>query len=259
MQIDPSYPAINVTLIGETFENILVTDENGSPLDYSVIEDGILVHGLGAQFIEIRYYTQDLTSKVGRYWTCQADVPINTTVALPEEASIVSLNVVPEMIESRDSQVILFMPVGYFEITYVATKRPSPSSPNYELFIITIAAIAFLGTLVYWLNRIRIRTPKKKTIKPQIDLEALFKEHKDLRAEEQQTIKFLAEKNGKAFEAEIYDKLQLPRTTTWRMIRRLEKMKIITITKSRRQNLVSIRTKYKLEKGHEETKSQFKS
>ena len=250
MRFDPSYPATNVTLIGETFEDILVVDENGLPLDYSPIEDGITVHGLGAQSVEITYYTQDLTSKIGRYWTLQADVPINTTVALPEEASILSLNVVPEMIESRDGQVVLFMPAGFFEITYVATKRASPSPANYELIVMAIAAIIFLGAFVYWLKRSRKRPPKKKTIQPQIDLETLFKEHKDLRPEEQQAIKFLAENNGKAYEAEIYGKLQLPRTTTWRMIKRLEKMKIITITKSRRQNLISIRTKYKIEKDH---------
>ena len=256
-QVDPSYPTVNLTLIGEIFENTLVVDENGLPLDYSIIEDVIIVHGLGAQAIEITYYTQDLTSKIGRYWTLQADVPINTTVTLPDEASIVSLNVVPEVIESRDGQVILLMPAGLFEITYVATKRPSPSSPNYELFVITIAAILVLGALAYWLARMRRRTqpPEKKSIEPRINLEKLFKEHKDLRPEEQQTIKFLAENNGKAFEAEVYEKLQLPRTTTWRMIKRLEKMRIITITKSRRQNLVFIRTKYRIEKGKKETKS----
>jgi len=192
---------------------------------------------------------------IGRYWTLQGDVPINTTVTLPEEASIVSLNVVPEVIESRDGQVVLFMPAGLFEITYVATKRPALSSPNYELFAVTIASIVALGALIYWLERRRTQPPKKKTVEPQINLEKLFKEHKDLRLEEQQTIKFLAENNGKAFEAEIYEELQLPRTTTWRMIKRLEKMKIITITKSRRQNLVYIRTKYRIEKGHKETKT----
>ena len=255
MRVDPSYPTINVTLIGETFEDILSVDENGLPLDYSIIEGGITVHGLGAQLIEITYYTQDLTSKIGRYWTLQADVPINTSVALPEEASIVSLNVVPEMIESRDSQVVLFMPAGLFEITYVATKRPSPPSPNYMLFVIALASIVVFGALFYWLKRRRRRPPEKKTVEPQIDLEKLFREHKDLRPEEQQTIRFLAENHGKAFEAEIYEKLQLPRTTTWRMIKRMEKMRIITITKSRRQNLVFIRTRYKIEKGQKKTKS----
>jgi len=62
--------------------------------------------------------------------------------------------------------------------------------------------------------------------------------------EEVQVIRFLAEKHGTAFEAELYEKLNLPRTTTWRLLKRLEKMEIVDIRKSRRQNIVSIRKKY---------------
>jgi len=65
-----------------------------------------------------------------------------------------------------------------------------------------------------------------------------------LRPEEIKVIRFLAEKNGTAFEAELYEKLNLPRTTTWRLLKRLEKMAIVDIRKSRRQNVVSIRKKY---------------
>jgi uncharacterized membrane protein len=65
-----------------------------------------------------------------------------------------------------------------------------------------------------------------------------------LRPEEVQVIRFLAEKNGTAFEAELYEKLNLPRTTAWRLLKRLEKMEIVDIRKSRRQNIVAIRKKY---------------
>jgi uncharacterized membrane protein len=65
-----------------------------------------------------------------------------------------------------------------------------------------------------------------------------------LRSEEVKVIRFLAEKHGTAFEAELYQTLNLPRTTTWRLLKRLEKMEIIDIRKSRRQNIVSVRRKY---------------
>jgi len=42
----------------------------------------------------------------------------------------------------------------------------------------------------------------------------------------------------------LYEALNLPRTTTWRMIKRLQSMEIVDVRKSRRQNIVSIRKKY---------------
>jgi uncharacterized membrane protein len=62
--------------------------------------------------------------------------------------------------------------------------------------------------------------------------------------EEKQAIKFLADNNGEAFEAELYDYVKLPRTTTWRMVKRLERMGIIKTNKFRRQNRIRIKGKY---------------
>jgi uncharacterized membrane protein len=52
------------------------------------------------------------------------------------------------------------------------------------------------------------------------------------------------EKNGEAFEAELYDYVKLPRTTTWRLVKRLEGMGIIKRSKFRRQNLIRVKRKY---------------
>jgi len=84
--------------------------------------------------------------------------------------------------------------------------------------------------------------PKKK--KRRIDSERIFREHKNLIPEEKQAIQFLVDNNGEAFEAELYDYVRLPRTTTWRMVKRLKGLNIITVTKFRRQNLVRLKTKY---------------
>ncbi len=77
-----------------------------------------------------------------------------------------------------------------------------------------------------------------------LDSEKLFYQHKYLRDEEIHVIRFLGENNATAYEAQIYEKLNLPRTTTWRLLKRLQKMEIINIEKSRRQNIISIRKKY---------------
>ena len=86
--------------------------------------------------------------------------------------------------------------------------------------------------------------PQPKETASEVDVDKLFEKEKYLRPEEVQVIRFLAEKHGTAFEAELYEKLNLPRTTTWRLLKRLEKMEIVNIRKSRRQNIVSVRKKY---------------
>ena len=101
------------------------------------------------------------------------------------------------------------------------------------------------NSFVFWfVRRKKPQPPQPKEAVDEVDVDKLFEREKYLRPEEVQVIQFLAEKHGTAFEAELYEKLNLPRTTTWRLLKRLEKMEIVDIRKSRRQNIVSIRKKY---------------
>jgi uncharacterized membrane protein len=91
-------------------------------------------------------------------------------------------------------------------------------------------------------RKTEVREVKKK--ERRIDVERIFLVHKDLMPEEKQAIRFLAENNGEAFEANLYEYVKLPRTTTWRLVKRLERMDIIKRTKFRRQNLIRVKNKY---------------
>jgi hypothetical protein len=66
-------------------------------------------------------------------------------------------------------------------------------------------------------------------------------ERPHLRPEDQQVLKFLAEKEGAAFESEIRSKFQLPKTTIWRLVKRLEREELIEIRKAGGQNLIKLR------------------
>jgi uncharacterized membrane protein len=112
---------------------------------------------------------------------------------------------------------------------------------------IALASIAILG-LVFARSRRKLQVAEVKKKKQRIDLERIFLVHKDLLPEEKQAIQFLVENNGEAFEAELYDYLKLPRTTTWRLVKRLDRMDIIKRSKFRRQNLLRIRRKFYLKK-----------
>ncbi len=381
LQVDPTFPTQNITVFGQVLEDPLIVDNDGLPLDYSISNGTISVYSLGADKIKLSYLTQDLTSKEGRYWTLTIDTPVNTRIILPVETTIISLNKVPEMIETSDNRVELLMNSSLIKVTYVigvvgteeharivlneaetsilsiqnlginvteaeaklqeanaafnlgnyvdaetlgyeaknlalqtnqtATQAQSKmdeaedavanakdeertvglseaqdlldqaynayNNGNYsealnlatqaiaeaeeaEIFLsegtdpglvygvlgaIVIASIVIFG-FFFVRSRRRIQVVEVKKKKRRIDSERIFLVHKDLLPEEKQAIQFLAENNGEAFEAELFDYLKLPRTTTWRLAKRLEGMGIIERTKFRRQNLVRIKRKYTL-------------
>jgi uncharacterized membrane protein len=247
LTVNQTFPTINTTLLSETHEELLIVDEQNLPLDYIIMNNEVVIDSLGASQIKISYFTPDLTSKTGKYWMLNAEVTTNTTVTLPETASIISLNNVPEFIESSNGQVSLVMPSGIIEISYVSDHDLYQKIQTIEAWqliaiplILIIAAIAF----AIWFMRRKKPPSQPKEHKREVDVNKLFEREKHLRPEEVQVIQFLAEKHGTAFEAELYEKLNLPRTTTWRLLKRLEKMEIVNIRKSRRQNIVSVRKKY---------------
>jgi uncharacterized membrane protein len=246
LELNQTYPSVNVTLLGEAYEDLLVVDEKSLPLDYSVATGKAIIYSLNATQIKISYFTPDLTSKTGKYWTLSTEVSTSAKVILPEDASIISLNNVPELIESSNGQVSIVMPSGTIEITYIAEHSLYPQPQSYETWqLIAIVSFTIIASIAFalWFLR-RKKPPQPKELKDEVDVDKLFEREKYLRPEEVQVIRFLAEKHGTAFEAELYEKLSLPRTTTWRLLKRLEKMEIVDIRKSRRQNLVSIRKKY---------------
>jgi len=380
LQVDPTFPTQNITAFGQVLEDLLIVDNDGLPLDYSISNGTISVYSLGTDKIKLSYLTQDLTSKEGRYWTLTIDAPVNTRIILPAETTIISLNKVPEIIETSDNRVELLMNSGLTEVTYVtgvvgteehaqivlneaetsilsiknlginvteaeaklqeanaafnlgnyvdaetlgyeaknlaiqvnqtATQAQSKmdeaedvianaqnegrtgglneaqdlldqaysayDNGNYSeamnlatqaiagaeeagillseetdpwlvygiLGAIVIASIVVFGFFVRSRRKLQVVEVKKK--KRRIDSERIFLVHNDLLPEEKQAIQFLVENNGEAFEAELYDYLKLPRTTTWRLVKRLEGMGIIKRSKFRRQNLVRIKRKYSL-------------
>ena len=57
LDVNQTYPAVNVTLFGEAFEDLLVVDEQGLPVDFSQINNTILVSTLGTGRLKITYFT----------------------------------------------------------------------------------------------------------------------------------------------------------------------------------------------------------
>src|SRR3712207_9551372 len=69
----------------------------------------------------------------------------------------------------------------------------------------------------------------------------ILTEKPHLRPEDQQLLKLLAEKEGAVFESEIRSKFQIPKTTIWRLVKRLEREERAEIRKAGGQNLIKLR------------------
>lgn len=127
LEVDVAYPRITVTLFGRTFENLLITDEDGLPLDYFLSEGEVTVDTLGARRVKITYDTLDLTSRVGRTWTLTVNTPVEAVITFPRDFTLISLNQVPVALEKTEGQLQLTMPSGLQEIVYALTiSAPAP-------------------------------------------------------------------------------------------------------------------------------------
>jgi len=245
-EINQTYPQVTFDLLTPTPEDLLIEDEQGSLLDYAITETQVTVFSLGASQIKISYFTPNLTYKTGKFWTIALDVPINTTIILPENATIISLNKVPEIIESFNGQVTIIMPSGEIEVSYIAKHVLQEQPESFAILpVIIFSFLLVVVTILFLFKFLRSKKPEDPQITGKIlDFDKLFDQNKHLRPEEVQVITFLGENNATAYEAQIYEKLDLPRTTTWRLLKRLQKMDIINIEKSRRQNIITVRRKY---------------
>jgi uncharacterized membrane protein len=122
----------------------------------------------------------------------------------------------------------------------------SEKFPLLEIFGVIVFSATVVFGFFYFNNNSKKEDQEQNKKKRRIDSDKIFRQHKDLISEEKQAIKFLVDNNGEAFEAELYDFVKLPRTTTWRMVKRLKGRGIITVSKFRRQNLVRLKTKYEM-------------
>ena len=117
--------------------------------------------------------------------------------------------------------------------------EPSNDTPNGEqsklipieyFGIVAVAVVAFLLTMFILVRR------------RGYDVEKIFKEHPQLMQEEKDVILFLTENDGKAFVSQIREKLpDIPRTSLWRLVKRLEKLELINVKKIGFENQVELK------------------
>jgi uncharacterized membrane protein len=69
----------------------------------------------------------------------------------------------------------------------------------------------------------------------------IIEERPHLRQEDRDVLVFLAQSEGAAFESEVRTRFELPKTTVWRLVKRLEREELVEIRKAGGQNLIKLR------------------
>ncbi|KYH36069.1 MAG: putative Uncharacterized membrane-associated protein [Candidatus Hecatellales archaeon B24] len=152
---------------------------------------------------------------------------------------------VPEAFSASENGLIVKMPPGTVTISYYfeleAEKEPAYFTPlHMGLIGAGLTVFAFLAYL--FLKRRTRPPPPAPTVRKSVNVEKLLEGRPYLRAEDRELIVFLGERGGEAFESEVREYFKLPKTTVWRMVKRLKREELVEVVKVGGQNLVRLKS-----------------
>lgn len=232
VSVNETSASITLPLLSSNITNILVYDEKGEPLNYEIktsseggtAEANIEIYSLGATLVKLEYDTAWLTSKVGTLWTFAVNSPFELSVILPENSTVMYLSAPPKLITMDGQKIkIVFYP-GYCEVSYDVTSQgqPSLSSEQPTIWYATAGVVSVIIILIIF----KIR--KKKVVDA-------------LGEDERKVVEFIKKNGNRALEAELREAFPgIPRTSMWRLLKRLEKQGVIRIKRIGLQNLVEL-------------------
>ena len=117
--VDSQSPYSTLNLYGNSIENLIVQDENGTLLSSKENENTTTVETLGSSTVKVDYDTPDLISKNGKTWTFHVNSPIDYSILLPKNSVIVGMSVSPLNMQIVDDQSLISLPSGSSEINYI--------------------------------------------------------------------------------------------------------------------------------------------
>ena len=235
LAVDDLLPQIELQLLSSSVENLLILDENQLAVDYQLDAENLTVFTLGVESITIEYDTAALTNKEAEVWTLILNTSYALTVFLPRNSTVVYLSQMPTAINTTGEELSLILSQGPWEISYVVPVQQEDglwSSIPIEYLIAVIAVIS----LIFLITLMLVFRKRKANVKK------ILSRHPALKKEDVAVIEFLAEKDGKAFEAEIRLRFpDMPRTSLWRLVRRLERLEIVEIKRIGLENQVLLK------------------
>lgn len=237
-RVDEVAADIQIPLLCAAIENILVLDQDKKPVDYQLDGACLVVFTFGASSLTLEYDTNALTNKTADVWTLIVNSSYDLEVRLPQNSTIIYLNGVPRIIDTSGDDLTLTLDPAAWEVSYVLPLQQE----NQTIVviesegIIEYVIVGILGIFVIFiLSLLLVR-------KRRISIKKALKRNPNLSKDEIEVLEFLVAKNGKAFEAEIRQNFpDMPRTSLWRLVRRLEGLEVLEIKRIGLENQVQLR------------------
>ena len=258
LESNPLFPDTQITLFGESIENLVVEDENGFLLTTEPSQGSSTVfevETLGASTILINYDTYSLVSKNGKVWSFAVDSPTEFSLLMPMNSLVVGMTTFPIDMSEEDDRIKMLLPPGPVELTYFLTHAESAqvnpvvetedsSQPSIIIAITGIIIAVIIGVIFKFRKKpiSNIQTESVKESTEQFGLESTLSDE-NVRDDDKEIIKFIHENGGEVLESELRKKFLQPRTTMWRAVKRLERHGKIIISKKDQQNLVKLKTR----------------
>ena len=258
LESNPLFPDTQITLFGESIENLVVEDENGFLLTTEPSQGSSTVfevETLGASTILINYDTYSLVSKNGKVWSFAVDSPTEFSLLMPMNSLVVGMTTFPIDMSEEDDRIKMLLPPGPVELTYFLTHAESAqvnpvvetedsSQPSIIIAITGIIIAVIIGVIFKFRKKpiSNIQTESVKESTEQFGLESTLSDD-NVRDDDKEIIKFIHENGGEVLESELRKKFLQPRTTMWRAVKRLERQGKIIISKKDQQNLVKLKTR----------------
>ncbi|HEX5456941.1 MAG TPA: hypothetical protein VFX64_00985 [Candidatus Nitrosotalea sp.] len=117
--VDPQSPDFIFNAYGNSVENLVVQDENGTLLSSKINANTVTVATLGASAIKVDYDTPDLISKNGKTWTFHVNSLTDYSILLPKNTVIVGMSASPLNMQISDDQSLISLPSGQSDINYI--------------------------------------------------------------------------------------------------------------------------------------------
>lgn len=227
IEINELQAAIEIDLLTENIEFIYVTGEDGSPIYYEQEGSKLIIYNIGEESITLTYFTADATEKSGTLWSFKAHSDDGLSVRLPEDSTILYVEPIPEEIDLQNSE-IKFSADSEIILEYVFGLEDGSDDANRPLAI--VAPIAAIVVLIILFLRLRKR-PKSP-----------WKNDKRLDLLEKKVLDFISEE-GEKMESEVRERFNMPKTSSWRMLRRLEEYGYIRTNKKNKVNFIELNRK----------------
>jgi len=249
--------ALDVDLVGvpDLMLGIVAVDEKGDllPVSYNSSSNSVSVITLNSSTVTISYVTNTVTAKYRELWLVNFTSPRPVKVLLPPNATLSGVYTSFTSLRVEKGRLLLEFPAGAVMLSYVLlpaqlpqappkpaeTGAPTPAQPTspppqpapqpaqperglpYLWLAVAIAAI-MAAVVVAALLRLRRRVPAELS---ETDLEIL---------------RVLQSAGGGMFQSELGARLNLPTTTLWRRLRKLQRLGYVVVERRSGRNYIRL-------------------